>query len=32
MGKNFQVCKQVESKLFSTLRFAPEDVAGMLRL
>jgi len=32
MGKNFEVCKQVESKLFSRLRFAPEDVAGMLRL
>jgi len=32
MGKNFDLCKQVESKLFSKLRFAPEDVAGMIQL
>lgn len=31
MGRNFEVCKQVESKLFSKLPFAPEDVAGMIR-
>jgi hypothetical protein len=31
MGKNFDMCKQVESKLFSKLRFAPEDVAGMIQ-
>ena len=30
MGKNFELCKQLESKLFSRLRFAPEDVAGMI--
>ena len=31
MGKNFDLCKQVESKLFAKLRFAPEDVAGMIQ-
>jgi uncharacterized protein len=31
MGKNFDLCKQVESKLFSKLRFAPEDVAEMVQ-
>ncbi len=31
MGKNFDLCKQVENKLFSKLRFAPEDVAGMIQ-
>jgi uncharacterized protein len=31
MGKNFDLCKEVESKLFSKLPFAPEDVAGMIR-
>ena len=31
MGKNFDLCKQVESKLFSKLHFAPEDVAGMIQ-
>lgn len=32
MGRNFEVCKQVESKLFSKLPFAPEDVVGMIQL
>jgi uncharacterized protein len=31
MGKNFDLCKQVESKLFAKLHFAPEDVAGMIQ-
>jgi putative nucleotidyltransferase with HDIG domain len=31
MGKNFDLCKQVESKLFSKLRFAPQAVAGMIQ-
>jgi len=31
MGKNFEMCKQVESKLFSKLRFAPQDVAGLIQ-
>ena len=31
MGENFDLCKQVESKLFAKLRFAPEDVAGMIQ-
>jgi putative nucleotidyltransferase with HDIG domain len=30
MGKNFNLCKEVESKLFSKLPFTPEDVAGMI--
>jgi putative nucleotidyltransferase with HDIG domain len=30
MGKNFDLCKEVERKLFSKLSFAPEDVAGLL--
>jgi putative nucleotidyltransferase with HDIG domain len=30
MGKNFDLCKQVESKLFAKLPFAPEDVARLL--
>lgn len=31
MAKNFEMCKQVESKLFSKLRFAPQDVAGLIQ-
>jgi len=31
MGKNFDLCKQVESKLFAKLHFAPEDVAVMIQ-
>jgi len=31
MGKNFDLCKQVESKLFAKLHFAPGDVAGMIQ-
>jgi uncharacterized protein len=31
MGKNFDLCKQVQSKLFAKLPFAPEDVAGMIQ-
>jgi putative nucleotidyltransferase with HDIG domain len=30
MGNNFNLCKQVESKLFAKLRFTPQDVAGMI--
>lgn len=32
MERNFEVCRQVESKLFSKLPFAPKDVAGMIQL
>jgi uncharacterized protein len=31
MGKNFDLCRQVESKLFAKLHFGPEDVAGMIQ-
>jgi len=31
MGKNFDLCRQVESKLFAKLDFAPEDVATMIQ-
>jgi putative nucleotidyltransferase with HDIG domain len=30
MGKNFDLCKQVENKLFKKLPFAPQDVAGKI--